>query len=380
MDKDPTQTQPEASVSDRRALRANCTRALSGHPLKSPRRWFEDLAASPLADLPSDMYGEGPVVQMLEQEVAQLLGKEAAVFIHKGVVAQQIALRVWADRRAIRNIALHPKSHIDADERSAYERLHNLAGVRVGKDQHPFRLQELKDLHEPLGAITVELPLRRAGYKLPPWEELVAISEWAHEQHIPLHFDGARLWESAPYYKHSYAEIAALSDSVYVSFYKGLGGLGGCILAGSENFIEEAKVWKTRLGGNLFTSFPFVISDLEGLRHHVPKMEAYYERACEIALALAELPGVVVTPKPPHTNAFEIYLPDDWRPLSMASLKIAETEQIWLFGFLEETAIQGRAMGEITVGEATEQWSTDEIVEAVHDLIILSKDIGNLHS
>jgi threonine aldolase len=271
-------------------------------------------------------------------------------------------------------VALHPKSHLDFNERNAYERLHPLVGVRVGKDHIPFNLDELKVLHEPLGVITVELPLRQAGYKLPSWAELTAISDWAREQKTPLHIDGARLWESAPYYQRSYAEIAALADSVYVSFYKGLGGLGGCILAGSRDFIEEVKVWKTRLGGNLFTAFPYIISALEGLHHHLPKMEAYCARAREIAAALAELPGVVTTPDPPHTNSFQIYLPQDWRKLRRAARKLAQTEKIWLFGMLEEIAVPGLTMAEITIGEAAEGWSTSEVVTAVRQLLTLSRE------
>ncbi|MGH2482711.1 MAG: threonine aldolase family protein, partial [Ktedonobacteraceae bacterium] len=210
-------------------LRASCQRFLSGHLPRTQRTWLAEMAASPLADLRLDSYNEGPAIALLEEEVAARLGKEAALFIHKGVTAQQMALRVWTDRSGKRAVALHPKSHIDLDERQAYERLHPIVGLRVGAEHHPFTLQQLQALHEPCGAIVIELPLRRAGYKLLPWEELVAISTWAHEEGIPLHFDGARLWECAPFYGRSYADIAALADSVYVSFYKGLGGLAGCI-------------------------------------------------------------------------------------------------------------------------------------------------------
>lgn len=368
------QKEPKVPAFPNLQLRANCTRFLSGHRVKNQRGWLETLAASSLAELPLDVYGEGAAIQQLEQEVAQLLGKEAGVFIHKGVVAQQIALRVWAGRTKIPNVALHPKSHLDLDERNAYERLHPLVGVRVGRDHQPFSLDELKALHEPLGVITVELPLRRAGYKLPAWDELEVISDWAREQKIPLHIDGARLWESAAYYRHSYAEISALADSVYVSFYKGLGGLGGCVLAGSQDFIEEVKVWKTRLGGNLFTAFPFIISALEGMHHHLPKMEAYCARAREVAAALAEIPGVVTVPDPPHTNAFQIYLPQDWLKLRKAALKLAETEKTWLFGMLEEIGVPSLTFSEITIGEAAEDWSTSEIVAAVRQLLALSRE------
>lgn len=350
-------------------LRANCQRFLSGHSPRTQSDWLEYLSTSSVVDLRTDLYGDGPAITLLEKEVATILGKEAAVFMHKGVVAQQAALRVWADRSGRRTVALHPKSHIDLDERDAYERLHQLSGVRVGQDHLPFTLQDLQALHEPCGVVTVELPLRRAGYKLLPWDDLVNLSEWTRQQGVPLHFDGARLWESAPFYGRSYAEIAALADSVYVSFYKGLGGLGGCILAGSADFIAETRIWQTRMGGDLFTVFPYVLSAIEGLRHHLPKMEGYVARAHELSAALAEIPGVILVPNPPQTNAFQIYLPATRVALQYAAQKLAETERIWLFSGFAETQLPSVTMAEISIGDAVESWKTEEIVDTMQKFL-----------
>ena len=357
-------------------LRASCQRFLSGHFPKTPRAWLEYLSASPAADLRIDLYSDGPAMALLEQEVATLLGKEAAIFVHKGVVAQQMALRVWTDRAKNRAVALHPKSHIDFDEDHAYERLHQLHGLRIGEDHRPFTLQDLKNLHEPCGAIVIELPLRRAGFKLPSWEELVAISHWTHEQGIPLHFDGARLWESVPFYGRSLAEIAALADSVYVSFYKGLGGLAGCILAGPTDFIDETRVWKTRLGGNLFTAFPYVLAAYEGLHHHLPKMAAYVAHAQEIAAALEKLPGVTIVPNPPQTNSFQMYLPAPCQALQKGVEHLAATEHIWLFNMLKETTFPSLTLGEIVIGDAAEQWAIEEIVVAMKNLLNYAEASG----
>jgi len=191
----------------------------------------------------------------LEARVATLLGKEAGVFAMKGMIAQMAALRVWTDRSGVATVALHPRSHIDLDEEGAYERLHRLIPARVG-GHSPFVVEELQEIHEPLGAVVVELPLRRAGYRLPLWDELVAISEWCRDCGLPLHFDGARLWEAAPFYGRPYAEIAALADSVYVSFYKGLGALAGCVLCGPADFISDVRLWKTVTAGTSTPRFP----------------------------------------------------------------------------------------------------------------------------
>ncbi len=349
-------------------IRKSCTRSINGSKLKSVQTLLTELAESPLAEGIADRYGEGEAISSLEREVALLVGKEAGVFVIKGIIAQQMALRVWTDHSGVPTVAIHPMSHIDSDERGAYERLHSLRGVRLGGHE-PFRVKDLQAASERLGAVTVELPLRRAGFKLLPWEELVAISDWCKEHEVPLHFDGARLWEAAPYYGRDYAEIAALADSVYVSFYKGLGGLGGAILAGPTDFITEAKVWKTRHGGDLFTAFPYVISAQRGLKERLPRLGGYYARACELAAALSTIPGITIVPNPPHTNEFQIYLPGKQDQVAEASFAISEETGVWLLGMFVETALPNMTMSEIAVGDAIEEVSNEEIVSLFTSLL-----------
>jgi len=352
------------------AIKAGCERFLSRHRAKkTAREWLEELAASPAAEPPPDFYGEGEAIASLEREVACLLGKETGTFVIKGVIAQQCALRVHCDRAGAPAVALHPKSHVDLDEDGAYERLHGLRGVRLGSDDAPFTFRDLGAVREPLGAVVVELPLRRAGFKLLPWEELVAISEWCRQKGVPLHLDGARLWESQPFYGRPYSEIAALADSVYVSFYKGLGGLAGCVLAGEEAFVEEAKAWKTRHGGNVHTSFPYVISAKEGLKRHLPKMAAYRDRARDLAEALCTLPGVRVAPAPPHANTFRLYLQGEREPLERAALDLATDELVWLFDTVESAAVPGYSFAEVQIGEAAEDLSDEEVVGLVDTVL-----------
>ena len=365
----------ELTPAEIRNIRSKCTKFLSGNRPRNQRQWLEQLATSPLAEAPLDGYSNGAGIQALEQEVAELLGKESAVFMHKAVIAQQIALRIWAERSHCNNVALHYRSHIEMDEANAYQRLTGLTGIRIGRSIQPFTVAELAGIHEPLGAVTIELPLRAAGCKLPSWEELTAIADWTRSHNVPLHIDGARLWESTPFYGRSLAEISALADSVYVSFYKGLGGLGGCILAGPAEFIEEAKVWRTRYGGSLYTIFPYIISATEGLHNQLPKMEGYYQQAGKLAAALSELPGVVCAPNPPHTNTFQLYLPGEPEVLHKASMQIAREEGRWLFGWFQGTALPNITIGEIVVGEVTADWTEVEVVEAIAKMLEVSKQL-----
>ena len=355
-------------------VRLRCTRALSGHRRLSVRQRLAALADSPLADLPPDFYGEGEAIAGLESEVAALLGKPAAMFAVKGVIAQQAALRSWSDRSGCRNVALHPKSHIDFDERSAYERLHGLAGVRLGADHQPFKVTDLAKAAERLGVAVIELPLRRAGYRLPEWDELVAMSEWCRGRGVPLHFDGARLWEAQPYYARPLAEIAALADSVYVSFYKGLGGLGGAVLAGPEDFVGEARVWHARHCGALMTAFPFVLSARDGLRRYLPRMPDYFQRAQELSAVIASLPGVTPVPAVPQCNAFQLYVPGRVDALKAAHLDLARETGVWLFGNFAETIFPGLAMAEISIGDAAEDLSDDEVARLATRLVAAAAD------
>ena len=191
-----------------------------------------------------DKYGKGDRIERLESRVAALLGKEAAVFMPSGTMAQQIALRIWSERRGIRTVAFHPTCHLELHEEKGYERLHGLHGRLVGDPTGSSRSPISRTSTTPLAALLLELPQRELGGRLPERDDLVAQTSWARERGVALHLDGARLWEAQPYYGRP--RLAGLFDSVYVSFYKGLGGLAGAALASDADTVAEARVWQRR--------------------------------------------------------------------------------------------------------------------------------------
>ncbi|MGH6927618.1 MAG: beta-eliminating lyase-related protein, partial [Dongiaceae bacterium] len=158
-------------------LRRNCTRFLSHHRPGTAAEILQHLARHPMAGRPPDYYGSGGAVAELERRAVGLLGKEAGLFYAKGIVAQQCLLRVRCEQRASPYVALSPMSHIDFDEANGIEYLHGVRPIRLGR-YAPFALKELQAVTEPLAAVVVELPLRRAGYRLPAWDDLAAISAW----------------------------------------------------------------------------------------------------------------------------------------------------------------------------------------------------------
>ncbi|HLL09077.1 MAG TPA: beta-eliminating lyase-related protein [Nocardioidaceae bacterium] len=354
---------------EERAVFEACERRVSGHRAQpSMRAWLEALSASPVAGSPPDAYGEGDALQELERQVAELLGLAGAVFSVKGVIAQQAALRVWTDRTHTPVVALHPLSHIDDDEESALEWLHRVDVVRLG-ERAPFTVEDLDSAGQPLGAVVVELPLRNAGFLLPAWESLVDISGWCRQRGVPLHLDGARLWESAPYYERSYAEIAALFDSVYVSLYKGLGAPAGCLLAGSDEFLAAVRPWLLRHGSSLFTAFPYVLGGLDGLQMHLPRMPEYVARARTLAAALGEVRGIRIVPDPPQTNGFQLLMPRNVDALKAAHLAAAAESSLWLSGGITATTVPDVAKLEVQVGNAADDVRDDDVAALAAEML-----------
>ncbi|MEO6280775.1 beta-eliminating lyase-related protein [Roseateles sp.] len=354
-------------------LRNHCSRWLNGHrPLRSMRESLLALAEVPEAALPLDVYGQGQALQALEAEVGALLGKPAARFMHKGVAAQLAALRVHCGD-GDGPVTLHPQSHIAVDEAEAFEKLLGLRGLRIGRADAPFDIEHLAAQPQHPAVVVVELPLRRAGYRLPTWEDLVNISSWCRAARVPLHFDGARLWEASAHYGRPLAEIAELADSVYVSFYKGLGGLAGCVLAGSETFIAATAPWQSRLAGNVFTLHPFVLSALQGLRTQLPRMPEYRERAQSLAAALGAVPGWRVAPEVPQVNAFQLHLPLAPDRLREALLGVARGDGFWLGArAVASHLVEGGAMVEVVIGDAAGGWLDGEALDALRRAVALA--------
>ncbi|MGH8940524.1 MAG: threonine aldolase family protein, partial [Actinomycetes bacterium] len=254
-------------------------------------------------------------------------------------------------------------------EGQALTRLHGLVGRPVGDPSRLVSTVDLQDVAEYAAVLLLELPQREIGGQLPSWDELVAQIELARSHGTALHLDGARLLECTPHYGRPPADIAALFDSVYVSLYKGLGGVAGCVLAGEEQLGAEAREWRVRHGGALFGMWPYAAAGLAGLRRRWPRMTAYAEHARAVALELAALDGVELVPDHPPTNMMHLHLRAPAEPLTAAMRRRAEHEDLWTWpkGFPTERP-DWQAV-ELTVGDATLEWTPDEVRELVSTLL-----------
>ena len=353
------------TAADLAALRATCTRFLAGHGAGRAA----DLLTTIPPDTQTDRYGEGGVVTELESEVMLVLGKPAAVFLPSGTMAQQAVLRVHADRRQRRVIVFHPACHIDTHEGRGYERLHHLTGRPTGEPGRLLTVADLDQVAEPAGALVIELPQRDLGGQQPDWAGLEAQAGWARGRGAAVHLDGARLWESAAGYGKPPAEIAALFDTVYVSFYKGLGALPGCCVSGPEDVVAEVREWRHRMGGTLFGLWPNAASALSCLARRLPMMPRYLSHTRAIANALRDLPGVTIIPDPPQTPMLHLLLRTSAEYFAAAARRLANERGVWTWPAAMSTPDPGTQRVELGVGDATLALQPGEVREIISALL-----------
>jgi threonine aldolase len=359
---------------DWRKIMWGCQRWLGSRRPATAAELLRAAADAIPADARPDRYGEGELVEGFERRIAGLLGKDAAVLLPSGTMAQQIALRLHCDQRHVHTVAFHPTCHLELHEHGGYAHLHGLKAELVGGRDRLIELADLEALHAPVGALLLELPQREIGGRLPEWDDLVAQVKWARNRGAATHLDGARIWESAPYYQRPYAEIAALFDTVYVSLYKGLGGFAGCLLAGPEELAAEARVWRRRHGGTLYNLYPFAAGAQRGLDVLVPQMPRFLEHARALAAALREIPGVDVVPDPPQTPLFHLHLRGDRETLWERALDVAEKQRVWLFNKPEPTVVPGVHKVELNVGEPALEISPQEAAELMAAVVAAGAD------
>ena len=259
-----------------------------------------------------DVYGdfgakpEASWLRRFEGEVAAHLGKEDAVFMPSGVMAQQIALCIHrssssnskSNSVSASHFLVHHSSHLLIHEKEGYDHLLGMTPLTAPPDvsaeeQPPLRAKDVEAVISSTSivpsTIVVEVPHREVGGKCTSWQDLVAIATLRTEKGCKLHMDGARLWEaggSDAYDGHSLQQLTSLFDSVYVSFYKGLGGLSGAMLLGDAAFCDQARVWLRRFGGNLYTLLPYAVSAWAGFRENKDAFAARRQRMQQVAKLL----------------------------------------------------------------------------------------------
>ena len=211
-----------------------------------------------------DDYSLGGVVAKLEESVAASLGKETAVWLSTGTLANHLAVRLLAGDK--RRVLVQQECHLFNDCGDCCQTLSGLHLVPLAPGKATFTVDDLERVSDrsasgrvsvPIGAIQIESPVRRQNGEAFDLAEMKRVSAWARERKIGLHLDGARLYLAAEYSGVSLREYAALFDTVYISMYKYFNAASGAILAGPKSLLDNLFHPRRMFGNGLAHVWPF---------------------------------------------------------------------------------------------------------------------------
>jgi threonine aldolase len=249
------------------------------------------------AEVGDDVYGEDPTINKLEETAAEILGKEASLFVTSGTQGNQIAILTHC--RPGNEIILEAESHIfyyETGAASAFAgvQTRTIKGTRGAMDpaEVQYAIRE-EDQHYPeSGLICLENTHNRAGGAAVPIENMKEIHKIAKGSNIPVHIDGARLFNAAAALNLPASELTQYCDTVQVCLSKGLGAPVGSILAGSREFIASARKWRKRLGGGLRQSGIIAAPGLVALTQMRERLAEDHENAQSLAEQLNQINGI----------------------------------------------------------------------------------------
>ena len=292
------------------------------------------IAAAPVGD---DQYGEDPTVNLLQERVAALLGKESSLFLPSGTMANQVALRVLT--RPGDDVIVSPESHAVWHETGGSAANAGVQFTTVGA-RGVFTAEEFAAACKPRGhviyppttLVEIENTHNRAGGIVFPQAEADAICAEARRRDIATYLDGARLWNSAIALGRPPAELAAPFDLVGVSLSKGLGAPGGSLLAGTRALIDRCVRHRRMLGGAMRQSGIFAAAGLYALEHNMERLSEDHANARLIAERITHAPRVVLDVASVQTNIVVFHLAKG-APDSGDVVAAAKKEGVLLFPF-----------------------------------------------
>ncbi|MGD0776921.1 MAG: beta-eliminating lyase-related protein [Candidatus Solibacter sp.] len=260
----------------------------------SPAEYAQLLATlANTGSLAMDDYSRSGIVEQLETRVAALLGKEAAVWLPTGTLANHLAIRLLAGNR--RRVLVQAESHLFNDCGDCAQTLSGLHLVPLAPGRATFTLEDVERaaydaslgrVETPIGAIQIETPVRRRQGERFDFQEMKKVAAWARAHNAGLHLDGARLLLECAYSGRPVREYAALFDTVYISMYKYFNAASGAILAGPKAQLTGLYHTRRMFGGGLHQVWPFAAVALHYLNGFEPRFRAAMESAERVIAAL----------------------------------------------------------------------------------------------
>ena len=286
-------------------------------PWFSPQAYMEKLQEiDKEKPIEPDVYCSGGVTKELEDEFARITGKEKAIYLPSGTMANQLAMKLLNGNNT--KVIVPENSHIFRDEADAAQSIHRLRLIPLGRDKAYFGLTELQEairyldenevFKSGLGTVVIENPIRRADGTVIPLETIKEVTAYCREQGYNLHLDGARIHIASAYSKVPVPEYASHFDTIYVSLYKYLNAAGGGILCGDAALIDQVPHQIKILGGNMLQGWYNTAMAL----HYLEGVEERWSRIVRSAEALLpelnNINGIQISPVTEGSNVYDMQL------------------------------------------------------------------------
>ena len=262
------------------------------------------------AEVGDDVYGEDPTINRLQERAAEIFDKEAALFVPTGSMGNQIAVKLHT--RPGTEVIIEERGHIYNFEMAAMSAVSGTLArpVRSSDGTGILSWEDIEGaLHiggayyvAPTGLIALENSHNLAGGAVLPRQRTEEICSRAHGLGLPVHLDGARIFNAVAALRESVADLARPVDSVMFCLSKGLGAPVGSMLLGTRAFIEEARSWRKLLGGGMRQAGVLAAAGLVALEESPPRLLEDHANARRLAEGVAELPGVQIDPERVQTN------------------------------------------------------------------------------
>ena len=260
------------------------------------------------AEVGDDVLGDDPTVQRLEAMAAERMGKEAAVYVSSGTMGNLLAVLSWCDRGdevilgSEAHILWHESAGSAAVAGTLLRAVPNDERGRLDPDDIAHAVRAYRSGVSPTGLVALENTHNRcSGAALSP-ADTRAVAAVAHEHGLPLHLDGARIFNASVAQEIPADILAGHADSVSFCFSKGLSAPIGSALCGPEDFIGRARKWRKMLGGGMRQVGVIAAAAMVSLETMVPRLAEDHQNAKQLAKGLADIPGIAIEPERIETN------------------------------------------------------------------------------
>jgi threonine aldolase len=281
------------------------------------------------AEVGDDVFGDDPTVLRLQDRVAEILGKEAALFVPSGTMSNLIGVRLHC--RPGDEMICEAGCHIYIYEQGGYAQVNGVAVRAVEGDCGVMKLDQVQglvraaDAHFPrTRLLTLENTHNRGGGRIQPYETVETLCRWAHEHGLRTHLDGARLWNAVVATGIEAPRWAQHFDTVNVCFSKGLGAPVGSAIAGPRDLIQEARRHRKVFGGGMRQAGVLAAAALHALDHHRQRLAEDHENAQRLAQAIRQTEGLRLVSEQVDTNLVFFHVDPAWGTAAQFSARLKE--------------------------------------------------------